>query len=424
MDKIKNYSNERANLVAQYRAEAEGDAPDADKLGSIEAAINALSAKIDALTNASALEESQEEMAARSRGRVSKVTEFGAHIEKAEYSINKAFREGFLGKLTGVEREAHEELLSRGTASKNGGVLIPFEAKMRGMQLRADLTTSTGTGAYPTNTEPTVIQTLLAKTLADKVGVSYVGNIRGIDKWPKQTANASVVAAAESANGTASSVTVGSVSLTPHPIVGYQIVSKMFLNNSAFDGEKFLYNELTRQAAVQSDKYVFAGLGSGNEPTGVLYDSGIATVSVGTNGGAATWALVNQLISSVDAANALADTMYFVTTPLGRAHFNTTVKVSGYPQFLMDADGTMAGFKVISSNQLPSTLTKGTGTGLSAVIFGDFSQAVWGTYGDGLEIYFDPYTSGPGSVKVAGYMEMDTLRTQSGAFSAIVDLKA
>ena len=66
-------------------------------------------------------------------------------------------------------------------------------------------------------------------------------------------------------------------------------------------------------------------------------------------------------------------------------------------QYLLSPYGTELGSSQIAarrfevSNNVPSNLTKGTGTNLSAVIYGNFADLLIGMF-DQLEILVDPYT--------------------------------
>ena len=66
-------------------------------------------------------------------------------------------------------------------------------------------------------------------------------------------------------------------------------------------------------------------------------------------------------------------------------------------QYLLSPYGTelgrsqIAGRRFEVSNNVPSNLTKGSGTNLSAVIYGNFADLLIGLYGT-LEMLVDPYT--------------------------------
>lgn len=405
--------------ISQYKAEVEKDEVNAETLSALEASINQKKARIDQMSKAAAFEQAAEEYGNRLTPRQTATSDLTSHLEKHSYSLSKAIQEAASGRLTGVEAEAHQEQCRYSKPKFSNSVLVPFDTPVA--KKWTSLNTTTGAGAYPTVTQPTVFDLLLAQLVAPQVGVQYVGNLMGINKWPRMTTGITPAAAAEGNTGSASSAAMDAVTLTPYPIIGKQVVTNLWLNNASFDAESFLYNHLARQGAVLMDKYIFAGTGS-SQPTGALYDSGITTVPIGNNGGPATWALVNQLVSSVDTSNALAANCAFVGTPKSRSHFAITVKNANHGGFLMESDGSMAGYKFVSSNQLPADLTKGTGTGLSAVLFGDFSKVLFGTHGNGMEIITDIYSAGPGSVQVSLYVEFSTAVIYPGAIAAFKDL--
>jgi hypothetical protein len=61
----------------------------------------------------------------------------------------------------------------------------------------------------------------------------------------------------------------------------------------------------------------------------------------------------------------------------------TTTKVasSTFGDWLWERDNTVNGYPAFSTNQVPATLAKGSGTNLSACLLGDFSQIIYGMWG-------------------------------------------
>lgn len=81
----------------------------------------------------------------------------------------------------------------------------------------------------------------------------------------------------------------------------------------------------------------------------------------------------------------------------------------------------MANRPVVVASTVPSNLTKGTGTDLSAIIYGNLSDVVYATFG-GLEITVDPYTKlDTGVIRVGAYLENDIAVRHPESFSAILD---
>jgi HK97 family phage major capsid protein len=200
-------------------------------------------------------------------------------------------------------------------------------------------------------------------------------------------------------------------------------------------------NDLARVMALGLDAAAIYGSGSSGQPTGILNTSGIGAVAMGTNGAAfangstsspSGLDQVIQLERAVDVANALDGSLYY----LANAKVVSALKQlkNSYGEYLwqMSDDDTTAGtqgkingFPVARSNQVPSNLTKGTGTGLSALIFGDFSSLVIGMWG-GLEILPNPYGSGftSGAVDIRAMQTVDIGVRHPESFAAIKDIIA
>jgi HK97 family phage major capsid protein len=123
----------------------------------------------------------------------------------------------------------------------------------------------------------------------------------------------------------------------------------------------------------------------------------------------------------------------FVTNWQAFGHALRTPKVAGYPVFLAEyaentpvAQGANAGrmlrMPVHLSQNAPSNLTKGSGTALSAMIFGNWSDALLGEWGI-LDILVDPYTlSNTGAIRIRALMTVDFNLRYASAFAALKDI--
>ena len=83
--------------------------------------------------------------------------------------------------------------------------------------------------------------------------------------------------------------------------------------------------------------------------------------------------------------------------------------------------GPLAGYQALTTTLVPSNLTKGSGTGLSALLFGDFSKLMFASWG-GIEIASDPYTAlkeNMTNVVLNSYADIAVL--QPTAFAVIKD---
>lgn len=89
-------------------------------------------------------------------------------------------------------------------------------------------------------------------------------------------------------------------------------------------------------------------------------------------------------------------------------------------------EGVFAGERVEFSGNVPSNLTKGTGTNLSAVLCGDWSQLLIG-YWSAFDLLVNPYEStayAKGNVSVRAMLTCDIAVRYAEAFAASTDVVA
>jgi HK97 family phage major capsid protein len=93
--------------------------------------------------------------------------------------------------------------------------------------------------------------------------------------------------------------------------------------------------------------------------------------------------------------------------------------------FIWPSGGTeLNGYNVATTTLVPSNLSKGTSSTLSAMIFGDFSKMAIASFG-GMELTVDPYsgaTAGLTNVVLNAYMDCNLL--QPTAFAVCKDIVA
>ena len=144
---------------------------------------------------------------------------------------------------------------------------------------------------------------------------------------------------------------------------------------------------------------------------------------MGDNGLAPTWATIVNLVREVAIDNAAQGSLAFITTPQVVGKMRSIARVAGTDsRFIMDDQSELFGYRVIATNLVPSNLTKGTGSSLSAMIFGNFNDLVVGEWGS-LDVLFDPYTgSSTGSMRITVFMDIDIAIRHAESFAAIQDL--
>ena len=104
-----------------------------------------------------------------------------------------------------------------------------------------------------------------------------------------------------------------------------------------------------------------------------------------------------------------------------------TPKVAGNDSMILspdEAEPMLAGHRARFSGNVPDNLTKGTGTNLSALIFGNWSDLLVGQWG-GIDLIVDDVTeAAKGNVKLVAHSEWDIAVRHAESFAAIKDIVA
>lgn len=339
-----------------------------------------------------------------------------------EYSLLRALRCAMSGRpVDGLEGEVSQEIAKRSGKSPQG-FYFPTEIAVQSADQRS-LTLTTGSGAKPTITDASnFIELLRNRQVMAGLGARYLTGLTGDLSIPKQTGGATAYWVAEGSAPTASNQTIGSVALAPKTVGAYTDISRKFILQSSVSAEQFVRQDLATVLAIELDRAAINGSGSGAEPTGILNTGSIGSVAIGTNGGAPTWASIVGLESAVAVSNADVGALGYLTNAKVRGKLKTTPKVSGYPTYIWGDNGMVNGYNVGVSNTVPATLSKGTSSGtLSAMIFGNFNDAIYGLW-SGLDILVDPYTgSSTGTVRVVALQDADFKVRHAESFAADVD---
>jgi HK97 family phage major capsid protein len=178
--------------------------------------------------------------------------------------------------------------------------------------------------------------------------------------------------------------------LSPHAMQATTSVSRQLLSQSSDDLEVWLRNRIARAHAQLLDKAALHGTGTVSQPVGLANLSGVGLVSLGTNGAAASSDSINSLESTVAAANGDVGSMAFLTNAAQRSKLRKIPSMASGVIPLWDGD-RMLGYAAVASNQCRSDLTKGSGSNLSAIFFGNWNTLMIVEATGALEIVYDPY---------------------------------
>ena len=270
------------------------------------------------------------------------------------------------------------------------------------------------------------VEALRNKSMVRQAGATVLSGLVGECVIPAQNATTTAYWVAENSAPTEGAPTYRQIAMSPKTVSAYVDVSRHLMHQSSLAIESILRKDLIDGLASAVDLGALAGSGSSNQPTGVLNQSGIGSVAIGTNGGAGTYAKVVDTWKEVAKDNADVGALSWFTSPTQVARFMQTAKVSSTDsQMIMNTQDNLMGYNVNVTNQMPDTLTKGSSSGnCSALLFGNFNDLIIGEWGN-LDVAVDPYSlSTIGATRITSFYDVDIAVRHAESFSAIQDLNA
>jgi len=353
--------------------------------------------------------------------------------EARSFSIVRAIRASVDNDWSkaGFEKEASEAVAKK-LNKRAEGFYIPNDVMTTPLQ--RDLGKTIGTGSNVVATElltSEFIDLLRNRMMVNRMGARTLSGLIGDIAIPRQTGGALAYWLAEEASVTESDQTFDQIAMTPKTIGAMTQITRKLLLQSSIDVEAFVRSDLATIMALAIDNTCLNGTGTG-QPKGILNYSGIGVVPVGDNGGQISYNNIISLWASVANANADLGALGWLTNSRVIANMKVTPKVSGstYPVFLLDnlpdrtGMTTLEGLACGMSNQVPFNLTKGTGTNLSALIFGNWNDLIIGQWG-AIDVLVDPYTAGAsGSIKIRLLQDLDIQIRHPQSFAVINDIVA
>jgi len=366
--------------------------------------------------------------------------------ERAAYSITAGIRAMLTGdwssREAGLVRELSKEVEKSGVSkTTERSFFVPFAALA---QRATYVTSGASTGGNLVATDlmaDEFIEFLRNNAVMLQLGVRTMPGLVGNVAIPRRSGVASTYYLSTQTTAiTQSESTFDQVTMTPKNLAALSKYSRQTLLQGTPGIEELVRRDLTDGINLSIDLGIMNGSGSSGQPTGIMQTSGIGSVAMGTNGGAITLekvvdleAAVMQVNGAVNPGNVAYLTNYKVLAALKklRAGGSTT----GDGPFLFNADaarigrgptpGTLNGYPLASTNQVPSNLTKGSSSGVcSALLMGDFSQAIVGFWGNGLEITVgedqDDFSKALTSVR--GIVSYDVAVRDPKSFAAILDI--
>ena len=362
------------------------------------------------------------------------------HKENREYKISAGIQalvdNNWDRPGAGFAREVSQEIAKNSiTGGSSRSLFIPYSALNRATYVTSGATTGGNIVATDLRADD-FIEALRNNTVMVGLGVQVLSGLVGDVAIPRRSGVASTgFLSSETTAITQSESTFDQISMTPKTLATLSKFSRNMLIQSTPGIEELVRRDLSDGINVGLDLGILNGSGSSGQPTGIMQTSGIGSVAIGTNGGAITVDKLIDLETAImeDNAGVNADSISYVTNAKVMGAIKK-LKTSGGEYLVnnnLQALGRGAtpvavnGYPLAMTNQVPSNLTKGSSSGVcSAVVMGDFTQAILGLYGGGVEITVgenaDDFAKNLTSVKAVVAFDVAVRHAQS--FAAILDV--
>lgn len=220
--------------------------------------------------------------------RLSESPELGlSRREVEQYSFVKAILAQdptYAARHGGIEVEASRAMAQKLQKAPRG-LFVPMEA----LHGKRDLEVGTpSTGGYLRQTDHLgdgFIDLLRAQSLILKLNPTRMQSLRGDVSIPRKTASATASWIAESAPAIESQPAFGQLVLRPRTIGAMTDFSRKTLLQASPDVENLVRMDLAAILGNGLDRAIVNGSGVGAKPLGIMGTTGVASVSLGANGG-------------------------------------------------------------------------------------------------------------------------------------------
>lgn len=255
-------------------------------------------------------------------------------------------------------------------------------------------------------------------------GVRFMSGLQGNVAIPKKTNDSGANWLTETGSITPADAVFNQVTMSPKRLGNATAFSLKLLAQSSMDIESIVRQDLITSQALALEAAAIKGPIGGNGPIGILNTSGIGSVTIGTNGGALTWAKLVELETAVANNNALINNLMYLTNSKVRGAAKGISKDTGSGQFLWENGALpLNGYGAMVTNAVPSTNVKGSsGAVCSSLIFGNWADLMIGQWG-GMVLTVNPYAldlSGQVRVTINSYYDVAARNAES--FATLNDL--
>jgi HK97 family phage major capsid protein len=369
--------------------------------------------------------EAQEKRSADDAAAIAATANFGGGADGGEakekrklrerVSLTKALRNASSNRpLDGAEKEMNELALEE---NKRAGVVTPDNAKLSIPLsfLRAEgqtVTQDTGGygGALVHDDAPRVQMPFESSGLLDTLGVTRLTGLSGGDVPLPVMGDYDFNWLSEEEEITLQKAAIAGPKLSPNRLGAAVKINNRLLSQTSMGVDNIIRGLILSGYDRALTSALINGSGTSNQPEGILNNSGVQT-GASTDADVPTKALIAELISLIELADADGGALKFLGSPSMKYLAEITKLDAGSGRFLMEKMNELLGYQFVSSNLVPDL------AGNHPLIFGDFSKAFVGEWG-AISVLSDPYTTaGSNSVKLILNAHADVAIAQPTAFA-------
>ena len=356
--------------------------------------------------------------------------------EQRKYSLLRALNAASRGDWSGAGFEAEmSQQVGQNQSKTPQGFFVPDFAwtgnrNVAELEKRTVMTVGTNaSGGYMAPVENLgneFVGALRAKMVMPGLGMRVMSGLTTKISIPKVSAGVSAAFVAEESAVAAVNQTTAQITMQGRTLGCYEDVSRLLLLESDPSIEAIVRDDILSAMADKIESVSIHG-GSGSEPSGICATTGIGNIAGGTNGLAPAWAThIPTLVKEVEIDNAAlnAGTLGFLTNPKVKSKLASTPKVASTDSVMIlnDPWNSLYGYPLAITTNVSSTLTKGSSSVASALIFGDFSQLILGLWNTP-DVLVDPYTNGSkGTIRIVVLQEVDLAVRHAQSFAACLDV--
>ena len=347
--------------------------------------------------------------------------------EKERFSILKIARASRDATVDLSFERSVSDAIALSTGMAPNGFYVP----MNELSVKSQNITNPTQGGnlVPTELSTNMIEFLTNATLVGNLGITIFSGLVGNYDVPEETNEFGWTWVGENEEAEAQTATTALIEFRNKTISSYSEITKNMLMQSDISVEDFVRRKLLIGIAKGIDAAAINGNGI-KQPRGILQTAGVNSVSLGNDGAAITFDKMIDMRTKIAVDNALQGRIAYMTNSSVIGDLQKLKTTAG--EYLWKGTSTPMteigrGFinqiPVYETQQMPSNLTKGTGTNLSSIILADWSMlamAMWGVLDIASNTQGKTFKSG--GVEMVAFQTVDIKPLKKDSFCIINDV--